>query len=167
MIAALLAIAAAPSGQVPQQDLGKAEGRCRADEAGPAFLVDVRGLRDRSGYLKLEVYPANDQDFLADDLVLVAAHKTFRRVEVSAGSTTSLCVRVPGPGRYGVSLLHDRNGNRRFDLSSDGVGFAGNPRLGWSKPKVASASAVAGEHPVRLTITLNYRHGLSMRPDQS
>lgn len=166
MIAALLAIAAAPAGQVPQQDLGKAEGRCRPDENGPAFLVTVRGLRDRSGYLKLEVYPANDQDFLADDLVLVAAHKTFRRVEVSAGSASSLCIRVPSPGRYGVSLLHDRNANRRFDLSSDGVGFAGNPRLGWSKPKVANASATAADHPVGIAITLNYRHGLSMRPDR-
>ena len=63
-------------------DLGKAEGRCRSSEPGPAFIVNVSGLRDRTGNLKLEVYPATDEDFLADDNVLVAAGKTFRRVEV-------------------------------------------------------------------------------------
>ena len=166
MILALMAAAAAVgAGQVAQQDLGKAAGTCRSDETGPAFLVEVRSLRDRMGRLKLEVYPANDTDFLADDSVLVAAGKTFRRVEVPASTTDPLCIRVPGSGRYGVSLLHDRNGNRRFDLSSDGVGFAANPRLGWSKPKVATASAIAGDHLTQIIIVMNYRHGLGMRPE--
>ncbi|WP_225206034.1 DUF2141 domain-containing protein [Novosphingobium huizhouense] len=164
----LLAVAAAPLllGNGPLRstpDLGKAEGQCRAGESGPAFLVDVVGLKDRSGHLKLEVYPANDADFLADDNLLVMAGKTFRRVEVTtpATGTPRLCVRVPGPGAYAVTVLHDRDGNRKFNWTHDGIGFSGNPRLGWSKPKARNVAAQAGAGPTPLRIVLNYRNGLA------
>ena len=147
-------------------DLGKTEGRCRSNEPGPAFIVSVAGLRDRTGQLKLEVYPATDEDFLADDNVLVAAGKTFRRVEVPAPASgpTELCVRVPRAGRYGVVVLHDRNLDRRFNWRVDGIGFAGNPRLGVAQPDVAEASAVAGSGRTSITIVMNYLRGLRMRP---
>lgn len=165
-LAALLPLltAAVPLRSTP--DLGKAEGRCRAGESGPAFLVDVTGLKDRKGLLKLEVYPANDKDFLVDDNILVAAGKTFRRVEIVTPDTgvPTLCVRLPGPGRYGVTVLHDRDSNRKFGWRVDGIGFAANPRLGLSKPKVARASATAGSSPTRIEIVMNYQRGLGMRP---
>ena len=147
-------------------DLGKAEGRCRANEPGPAFIVTVVGLRDRTGQLKLEVYPATDEDFLADDNVLISAGKTFRRVVVPVPSSgpTELCVRVPRAGRYGVVVLHDRNGDRRFNWRVDGIGFAGNPRLGVSQPDVAEASAAASSGRTGITIVMNYLRGLRMRP---
>ena len=147
-------------------DLGKAEGRCRADEPGPAFIVNVAGLRDRTGRIKLEVYPATDEDFLADDNVLVAAGKTFRRVEIAvpASGPTELCVRVPRAGRYGVVVLHDRAGDRRFNWRVDGIGFAGNPRLGLSRPDVAEASAIASSGRSSITIVMNYLRGMRMRP---
>lgn len=147
-------------------DLGKAEARCRAGENGPAFLVDVQGLKDRKGNLKLEVYPANDTDFLADDNVLVGAGKTFRRVEVPvpASGPVQLCIRVPAAGTYAVMLLHDRDTNRKFGWRVDGVGFAGNPKLGWDKPSAAKASARAGATPTRIAVVLNYARGLGMRP---
>jgi uncharacterized protein (DUF2141 family) len=159
-----LLAAAAPIPSSP--DLGKAEGKCRAGETGPAFQVNVTGLKDRGGRLKLEVYPANDKDFLADDNVLVAAGKTFRRVEVDVPNSgiPVLCVRVPSAGRYGVTVLHDRDSNRKFGWRVDGIGFAGNPRLGLSKPKVATASATAGSSPTRIEIVMNYQRGLGMRP---
>lgn len=163
--AALICLtAAAPLPSTP--DLGKAEGRCRANEAGPAFLVTVRGLKDRTGLLKLEVYPANDRDFLADDNMLIAAGKTFRRVEIATpnGGTPVMCVRLPGAGRYALTVLHDRDSNRKFGWRVDGVGFASNPRLGLSKPKARSASAAAGAGPTRLDVVMNYQRGLGMRP---
>ena len=165
-LAALLPLLAAAAPIPSSPELGKAEGRCRAGESGPAFLVNVNGLKDRSGRLKLEVYPANDRDFLADDNVLIAAGKTFRRVEVDVpnSGTPVLCVRLPGPGRYGVSLLHDRDSNRKFGWRVDGIGFASNPKLGFSKPKSAKASASAGGAPTRIDIVMNYQRGLGMRP---
>ena len=99
--------------------LGVEEGRCRADESGAAFPVTVAGLKDRAGRLKLEVYPAKDHDFLADDNELVGAGRTFRRVRaaVPANDPVSLCVRLPGPGVYAVTVLQDRNGDDKFNAS--------------------------------------------------
>jgi len=143
-------------------DLGTADARCHDNEDGPALTVDLDGLKDRTGTLKLEVYPANDQDFLADDNILVEAGKTFRRVvrPVPASGPVQLCIRVPAPGTYAVTVLHDRNSNRKFDLSKDGVGFTRNPKLGLSKPKAREVSIRIGAGVDRTKITLNYRRGL-------
>lgn len=146
--------------------LGTAEGACRSPEPGPAFQITVEGLKDRRGQLRLELYPDNDADFLDDDNRLVAAGKPFGRVAMSipAAGPVAMCIRAPGPGRYSLMLLHDRNEERKFSFSDDGVGFAGNPRLGWSRPAADRASAAVGNGVTRLAIILNYRRGLSMRP---
>lgn len=147
-------------------ELGKAEGQCRPNEPGPAFLVEVVGMKDRTGMLKLEVYPNNDADFLQDDNILINAGKVFRRVEaeVPQNGPVVLCVRVPSPGAYSLSLLHDRDRNRKFGWTLDGIGFASNPRLGWSKPKAAVTRAVARNGPTRIQVVMNYRSGLGVAP---
>lgn len=149
-------------------ELGMAAGRCRTPENGPAFLVDVSGLKDRAGRLKLELYPADDTDFLADDNILVSQGKPFARVEVPTppDGTVQLCIRAPRAGRYALSLLHDRNSDRKFQLSTDGIGFSNNPRLGWSKPDADRVAIDVGDEPRRVDIVLNYRHGLGMRPEK-
>jgi uncharacterized protein (DUF2141 family) len=168
MKGAILAFLAGAAAIIPSTpDLGKADAQCRPNEDAPAFLVTVEGLKDRRGQLKLEVYPANDKDFLADDNILISQGKTFRRIEmpVPQRGPAQLCIRVPRPGRYALSLLHDRDSNRKFGLSVDGIGFAGNPRLGMSQPKAEQASATATSRPTRITIVMNYRRGLfSFRP---
>ena len=143
-------------------DLGKAEAVCRPNEGGPAVLVLVTGLKDREGRIKAELYPATDDDFLADDNLLIMAGKPFRRIEVPlpASGPVQLCLRVPGPGAYALTVLHDRDSNRKFGLSTDGVGFSGNPRLGLSKPKAASARFNAGPGLSPVTVRMNYRRGL-------
>ena len=148
-------------------DLGKAEGRCRAGESGPALLVEAAGLKDRSGQIKLEVYPPNDQDFLADDNVLVAAGKTFRRVEAPTPKSGAavLCIRIPGPGTYSLLVLHDRDMDHKFNYKVDGIGFAGNPKLGWSKPKASATRVMVRSGGVsRVSVVLNYKNGLGVGP---
>lgn len=147
-------------------ELGKAEGQCHPNEQGSAFLVEVVGMKDRTGMLKLEVYPNNDADFLQDDNILINAGKVFRRVETETPQhgPVVMCVRVPGPGTYSVSLLHDRDRNRKFGWTVDGIGFASNPRLGWSKPKAAVTRAVASNGPTRIQVVMNYRRGLGVAP---
>ncbi|MCP1470743.1 uncharacterized protein (DUF2141 family) [Sphingobium sp. OAS761] len=160
MLAAWFILAAAAIESTP--DLGTSQGQCRPNETGAAFLVEVIGFKDRRGRIKLELYPANDRDFLADDNVLLNAGKAFARVDMAVprSGPVELCIRAPGPGLYALSLLHDRNGDRKFNLSGDGVGFPGDPKLGWSKPRAAVAAARVGTMPRRLTITLQYRRGL-------
>ena len=46
----------------------------------------------------------------------------------------------------------------------DGVGFAGNPRLGLRQPDIEEASALAGSRRTSITVVMNYLRGLRMRP---
>jgi uncharacterized protein (DUF2141 family) len=150
--------------QVPSSpSLGMAEGRCRAGEPGPAFMINVTGLKDRGGTMKAELYPANDEDFLADDNVLINAGKTFRRVVINVpkDGPVQICIRAPSAGTFALSLLHDRDANRKFGLSTDGVGFGSNPdSLGPMKPKVAIARANVGRGVSPVNIRMMYRRGL-------
>ncbi|MCB2013449.1 MAG: DUF2141 domain-containing protein [Sphingobium sp.] len=161
-LAALLVPASAHAGLRSTPDLGTSNARCRSGETGPALRVTVTGLKDRQGVLKLEVYPANDRDFLEDDNKLIEAGKVFRRIirNVPSSGEAQLCVRVPEPGLYAVSILHDRNDNRKFDLSKDGVGFTQNPKLGLSKPRADSVAVSIGRGIDAETVIMNYRRGL-------
>lgn len=143
--------------------LGMAEGRCRPGETGPSFIINVVGLKDRGGTIKVELYPATDADFLADDNKLIAAGKAFRRqvIDVPKQGPVSLCIRAPGAGAWALSLLHDRDNNRKFGLSIDGTGFPANPdKLGPVKPKVALGRTVARAGPTPITVRMLYRRGL-------
>lgn len=165
-VLAALVITGALTGAAPYlpstPDLGKAEAQCRPNEAGPAVLVLVTGLKDREGRIKAELYPANDDDFLADDNLLIMDGKTFRRVEVAVppSGPVQLCMRIPAPGHYALIVLHDRDSNRKFGLSNDGVGFSGNPKIGLSKPKADAVRFAAGPGLTTQTVRMNYRRGL-------
>lgn len=142
--------------------LGMASGRCRAHEAGPAIMIRAIGLKDRTGVLRAELYPPNDKDFLADDNMLIAAGKTFERVEadIPPSGTPTLCIRAPAPGDYSLALIHDRDGDRKFSLLHDGIGFAGNHPLGFGKPTARSATITVPAGVIETDIIMNYRHGL-------
>ena len=154
----LLALAATASAEVTRDEDA---GWCRAGH-GPAIQVNVSGLKDRSGEVWLELYPDNEADFLRDDTALIAEEKVFRRTRtrpLPAGETT-ICVRVPHPGRYALLLRHNRNGKDKFSFWSDGVGFPGNQTIGRSRPKFAQAWIDAGAGVTVKTIQLQYLHGL-------
>jgi uncharacterized protein (DUF2141 family) len=141
--------------------LGSDAAACRASE-GPAIQVDVTGLKDRRGDLKLELYPANEADFLEPDKELIAAGKTFRRISVptpSAGAI-ALCMRVAHPGRYALLLVHNRDGRNKFSFWSDGAGFPSNLKLGRARPKVEQAYIDVGTGITVTHIRLQYLRGL-------
>ncbi|KTT74133.1 DUF2141 domain-containing protein [Sphingomonas endophytica] len=158
-----LAVAVALLGAVPAsaQVLGSDAAACTAGQ-GPAILATVTGLKDRRGTLKLELYPATEEDFLAGDDDLAKAGKFFRRITVNppAGGDATICIRAPRPGRYALFFGHDRDGKRKFNFWSDGAGFPSNHRIGRARPKLADALIDVGPGVTRTVIRAQYLRGL-------
>ncbi|WP_174291773.1 DUF2141 domain-containing protein [Sphingomonas bacterium] len=157
LLAPLLALApVALSSPALAAPLGPDAAACEANK--PAILATVVGLKDRSGIIKLELYPPTPEDFTRDDHDLIAEGKTFRRVTVSppAAGAVSLCIRVPGPGRYALLMTHNRDGQNKFRYTIDGAGLPGNKKIGMSKPKVGAAIVEVGAATLPLTIRAQY-----------
>lgn len=130
---------------------------------GPAILATITGLKDRKGRLKLELYPANETDFLKDDRDLDAQGKVFRRVwaDTPAAGPVSMCIKVPREGRYALFFTHDRDGKNKFSFWSDGGGVPGNIKLGRARPKLATATVEVPNGVANVTIIAQYLRGLS------
>jgi uncharacterized protein (DUF2141 family) len=161
VVAALCLLQAVPGQARAAGVLGSDAGACIAGR-GPAIQVDVFDLKDRQGQLKLELYPANDADFMRPDFELVAAGKVFRRVTVAAPAAgpVALCIRVPRPGRYALLFIHSRRAQDKFDFWQDGVGLRSNTRIGRARPQAANAAVDVGAGVTVLNIHTQYLHGL-------
>jgi uncharacterized protein (DUF2141 family) len=120
--------------------IGSDAAACESGE-GPAILADITGLKDRTGRLKLELYPATDQDFLKDDRDLIKEGKFFRRVwaDMPPAGPVEICIKVPKPGRYALFFTHDRDGKNKFNFWVDGGGLPSNQKIGMSRPTLATA----------------------------
>ncbi|RUN77088.1 DUF2141 domain-containing protein [Sphingomonas sp. TF3] len=160
MAAAITGAALLPVTASAAQILGSDAAACTS--GGPAIRVTVDGLKDRTGELKLELFPANDADFLKDDRDLIKEGKFFRRVRLPtpASGPIVLCIRVPTPGPYALLFTHNRDGKNKFNLWQDGAGFPTNARLGRSRPKLAMARIVVPQGVVSTEIRAQYLRGL-------
>ena len=139
---------AAAAGQEISNDLS----RCAAGK-GPAVLVNVRGVKEAAGRIRVQSYPATSSAWLAKGRWL---HRVESRA--SAGSM-SFCVPVPAEGKYGIAVRHDLNANGKTDISKDGGGFSNNPSisiLNLGKPSVSKVAFQAGPGVTRITINLKY-----------
>ena len=143
-----LASTAASAGTATTNDMS----RC-SDGSGPAVLVNVRGVKEASGRIRIQSYPATSGAWLAKG-------RWINRIEsrASAGSM-SFCVPVPAAGNYGNAVRHDRNAKGKTDISQDGGGFSNNPSiniLNLGKPAVNKVSFYAGTGVTKITINLKY-----------
>ena len=131
--------------------------------ASPSVRVNVTGLKDRSGRLKLELYPANEEDFLKDDTKLKNEGKFFARLwtQTPQNGAVTLCIRAPRPGRYALLFTHDRDGKNKFNFWRDGAGFASNRKLGRSRPQLKEAVINVGSGVTTIGIHAQYLRGLS------
>lgn len=128
----------------------------------PAIEVVVQGFKDRTGNLKLELFPATEEDFLRDDRDLIAEGKFFRRVRIATpqeGAVT-LCIKAPAAGRYALFVTHDRDNKNKFNVWTDGAGLPANQRLGRSKPKLSQAIVDIPRGVARITVRLQYLRGV-------
>lgn len=146
--AIMLASGTAVAGQEISNDLS----RCTAGK-GPAVLVSVRGVKESTGRIRVQSYPATGGAWLAKG-------RWLHRVESRANAgTMSFCVPVPAEGKYGIAVRHDRNANGKTDISQDGGGFSNNPSisiLNLGKPSVSKVAFQAGPGITRIAINLKY-----------
>lgn len=168
LFAALAGALIATAAQAPlaAASLSTHEAACPEDYTGPSVLVRVSGFKDRTGQLRVELYPDAPDDFLAPGRVLRAAGKVFQRIDIPTppDGDGEVCVVLPQAGSFAIAVLHDRNTDGKLNPFSDGYGFPNNPRLGYSKPDVKAAAFTAGEERLVLDIVLNYWNGFSARP---
>ncbi|CAN5640488.1 DUF2141 domain-containing protein [soil metagenome] len=160
---AALPIALLPLAAPAQAGIVGEDSALCANGKGPAIQANIVGLKDRVGEVKLEIYPANENDFLRDDYLLVQEHKIFRRVTARTPQSgpVEMCIKVPAPGRYALLFTHNRDGKSKFDFWSDGAGFPSNLRMGRSKPKLNQAIIDVGPGITTTNIRAQYLRGFS------
>lgn len=137
------------------------DGSC-ANGSGPPLRVNVTGLKDRTGRLKLELYPPNETDFLRDDRDLKREGKQMRRVWAAtpASGPVTVCIRAPAAGQWALLFTHDRDGKNKFNFWQDGAGFPSNQKLGRSRPKVRQALVNIPAQGGQITVRAQYLRGL-------
>lgn len=150
-------LVAAPALAV-EQPSGPDAAACALRSGETAVLLRVARFKDGTGNLRVELYADWRDDFLR-------ARGRLRRIEMPVAATNhAICLEVPRPGNYAIVVHHDRNANGKFDVTTDGVGFTRNPRLGLSKPELRSVVMAIGPGLTSIDITMNYRRGLGVVP---
>jgi uncharacterized protein (DUF2141 family) len=94
---------------------------CRG--GGPAVRVTVTEVKSGAGKIRVQLYRATRQDWLASG-------RWIHRIEAPArAGTMTFCMPVPEPGSYGIAIRHDVNGNGKTDITQDGGGMSNNPSI--------------------------------------
>lgn len=157
VIAPFLLLAAA-------QALGPDAARCAAGAPGPAMLVSVTGLKDRSGAVRVRSFGGSPGNYFNKK-------RALQRTEIPtpASGAVRICMPVPAPGWYAVDVRHDVNGNGDTDRA-DGGGASGNPRVSLidvifgRKPPVETVRVWVGSGVTTVPVTVMYLRGGSFRP---
>lgn len=125
----------------------------------PGVLVHVAGLKQARGQLKISLYGADQDRWLAKK-------GRISRVKIPVtGRSMDVCMPVPAPGRYAVAVHHDFNFNGERDRH-DGGGYSRNPKVSLFNPKPSfdRAAFTVGTGTARVGVTLLYIKGLSVGP---
>jgi uncharacterized protein (DUF2141 family) len=134
---------------------------CRSAH-GPAILIHIEGVRNHAGIVRVQLYGGDPARYFDKG-------RYIRRLEVPAAEAGEICMPVPKPGIYAISVRHDANGNGKSD-SNDGGGMSGNPPMSLfdvlfkRKPDPAKVEIRVSEGVTSTSITLNYVQGGSFKP---
>jgi uncharacterized protein (DUF2141 family) len=122
---------------------------------GTPVTITVANIKRAGGSLLVGVYD-REGTWLGID--------TFARKEVTvptvpAAGTVQFEMRLP-PGRYALSVFHDRNSNRKLDTNFLGIptessGSSNDAPARFGPPKFRDAVVTVGAEPLALTIRLN------------
>jgi uncharacterized protein (DUF2141 family) len=89
---------------------------------GPALLVKVSGLKNRTGEVRVRVFGGDPKTYFDKKYVTAAVYKT-----PPASGPVEYCMAVR-PGIYAVDVRQDVNGDGKT-TSVDGIGISGNPEM--------------------------------------
>ena len=152
ILATIAGLAFVPAASVAGTAVSNDMAKCNSG-SGPAVLVSVRGVKEATGRIRVQSYPATNGAWLAKG-------RWINRVEAKAsGGAVNFCVPVPAAGKYGIAVRHDRNGNGKTDIRKDGGGFSNNPSINifnLGKPGVEKVAFYAGTGVTKITINLRY-----------
>jgi uncharacterized protein (DUF2141 family) len=160
--AALLAAAVALATAGHAAPAGPFAAVCETGE--PAMLVHVVGFKARTGVVRVQSY-GGDPDHYFDK------GSYLKRIElrVPPAGALDVCVPVPTPGRYAISVRHDIDGSGHTGRL-DGGGMSGNPHVSLfdlmfkRKPSPERVAVMVGRGLRVVPITLNYLSGASFGP---
>lgn len=153
-IAAAAAIAAglsAPASAQYRNEIPHSIAPCRGD--GPAVWLQVTNIEGSEGTMRFQLYPGTEADWLERG-------RWIYRIELPArNGTMQVCVPVPRPGNYAIAIRHDKNGNGRTDIASDGGGMSNNPSINifnLGKPGIDKTRFSIGREVLPMSIRMRY-----------
>lgn len=120
------------------------------DSAGARALVNVLGVENKEGNIRVQIYSDDPEEFLESG-------KKLLRVDVPVSALEmQVCVTFPKAGTYAMVVMHDRNANGRADILTEGFGFSRNPKLFFSKPDHDEVAFSISEGVTEMDVSLNY-----------
>lgn len=134
---------------------------CKAG-ASPAILVQVIGVRSDAGTVRVQAYGGDPAHYFDKGSYI-------ERIEMPTAQAREICVPLPKPGTYAISVRHDTNGNGKADMK-DGGGMSGNPQFSvWdlivkNKPDPRQVQVHVGQGVTPVRVVMNYVQGGSFRP---
>ena len=122
--------------------------------AGPAVSVTINGIKASTGTIRVQSYRGTKQDWLEKG-------RWIYRMEApaKAGSMT-FCMPLPAPGKYGIAVRHDVNGNGKTDIFTDGGAMSNNPSINifnLGKPSYKKTAFNVGSGVESISIRMRYR----------
>ena len=141
-------VSSATAGQTISNNLNK----CRPGN-GPAVLVNLHGIKEASGNIRVQSYRGTREEWLKKGAWLT-------RIEVPAQRGRMMfCMPVPKSGTYAIAVRHDVNGNGKTDLSTDGGGMSNDPSINifnMGKPSYKKTAFSVGEEVKSISIQMKY-----------
>jgi uncharacterized protein (DUF2141 family) len=118
--------------------------------AGPGVNVTVAGIKAKQGFIMIALH---------DEKAWSGKPIARAKVPVQAGTVT-LTLAAPAPGRYGIKLFHDVDGDgvmatNIMGFPTEPFGFSNNAPVRMGPPDFAAASFAVGPNGAAQTITLN------------
>jgi uncharacterized protein (DUF2141 family) len=146
-----LAVATPATAQY-RQKIGNDMSKCTAG-SGPAVMVTVDGIESSEGKVRVQSYRGTKTDWLEKG-------KWINRVEAPArAGTMTFCLPVPASGTYGIAVRHDKNGNGKTDITSDGGAMSNNPSINifnLGKPSYKKTAFEVGNGVKSIRIQMRY-----------